>query len=77
MKFYYQYDKDGNISAVVKSNRKPNHARQIVLDGALADGKKTYSEETKEVTFYKDVYNRDGEFVKTIVDINKPRTKIN
>ena len=76
MKHYYQYNALGVINAYVKSSVKPVIARQFAVDTPLDDGPKRYAKLAKEVVYYKHEYDDDGEYVRTVEDTDKSRTKI-
>lgn len=57
MKFYYQYDDNDDISAIVKSAAEPLDVNQIVSDFALQQGRKKYDRATKEIVYYKNKYH--------------------
>lgn len=57
MKYYYQYDDNGDISAIVKSAGEPLDVNQIVSDFALGHGRKKYNNTTKEVVYYKNTHH--------------------
>ncbi len=78
--FYYQYIKDGlltrQIHAIVKSTGEPLDVDQIVTEEALSAGTKKFDPVTKEVIFYKDVYDENDERTGIIEDTSIPRRKI-
>lgn len=76
MRFYYQYDILTVIYARVKSALKPIFTRQVVVDKPLREGPKRYVASTGEVVYYKNEYDEDGEYVRTVEDTDEPRTEI-
>lgn len=61
MRFYYQYDSDGWIGAVVKSDNLPVGRAQIASDTALQHGLKRFDTVAKKISFYKTTYNDSDE----------------
>ena len=82
MKYYYQYDDNGDISAIVKSGGEPLDVNQIVSDYALRGGHKKYNKTTKEIVYYKEKHHttKRDEMGEPLVigieeDTRKPREK--
>jgi len=76
MRFYYQYDDITVISARVKSALKPIITNQIAVDVSLKHGPKRYVQLSREVVYYKDEYDENGDYVRTVEDTDEPRTTI-
>jgi len=80
MRHYYQYKKDGlltrQIHVTVKSDGTPLDVDQIVTDTALPEGIKKFDPVTKEVIFYKDIYDENDNVIDTVENTDIPREKI-
>ena len=77
MRWYYQYEVDGMLSARVKSAGIPLHPNQIILETPLITGIKKFDVVTKEIIYYKNIYDENEEIIDTVEDTDIPRVKIN